>query len=240
MELNLVIDSDLHFTAAGIRADKADHLTKIEKLSESTYIDAIICAGDLTDNGFDGKSFLCWQYGGTEDQVTPLARYIERLQTIAPTYVAMGNHDHYVPWPYLHKGVRNFVKKRHGALLYSWECRGIFKFICLDVYPDAAALKFLKKELKSAAQKMVIIYFHYNVEGAWSDWWTDKEKNAFLAALEPYRKQIKLIICGHRHSNYLIEWEGYNVVSGGGGKLMVCTLLKKDLADDLTVRFEEY
>lgn len=248
--ITLVIDSDLHFKADGIRFDKADHLAKLRQLSD---IDAIICAGDLTNNGFDGKRFLCWPYGGSEDQLSPMAQHIDELQTIAPTYVSMGNHDNYVPWPYIHKGVRDYVVERHGGLRYSWEIKRadhagtlmIFRFICLDLYPDSAGLRYLEAELKANPNKMIVLYFHYNVEGAWSDWWSDAEKKAFLEAIEPHRRRIKLIICGHRHANYHIVWNGYDVVSGAGSRLMVCTISKRNPADtapivDTVVRTREY
>ncbi len=227
MAIRLVIDSDLHFRNGSIRPDKSHHETLIKKLAESEKLDAVICAGDLTEKGYDGKKFMCWQYGGPDDQVTPLRNFVDALQPVVPVYLCEGNHDQYVPWPYLHKGVRDLVHQRHGDSIYSWKMLKEghqYHFICLGVYPDKKARKFLAAELKANPGAKFVIYFHYNVEGAWSDWWTSEEKKMFLDIIEPYRIDIRLIIVGHRHSNYLINWKGYNVVSGASTRLVVCTV----------------
>lgn len=227
MSLNLIIHSDLHFTADGIRPDKASNISTIENMHEP--IDAIICAGDLTHSGHDGKN-VCglWYYGGKQDQVTPLRTYIKKLEEIAPVYLCDGNHDGYVPWPYCHKGVRDLIEERHKSLLYSWDLHKegfakSFHFICLSVYPDKDALKFLKADLKKNTDKYNVIYFHYNIEGRWSDWWTDVEKGAFYETIKDHN--VKLIIVGHSHNNYLVKWNGINVASGAGSKVALCTIL---------------
>ncbi len=235
--LKLIVNSDLHFQRGSIREDKVNHLATIQRINQSEGVDAVICAGDLTNNGFDGKALLCWRYGGTEDQVTPLKEFVDALG--APTYLCEGNHDQYVPWPYLHKGVRDLVVRRHGGRTYAWSLQksGInYRFICLGVYPDKNARKFLLREL-CAHSDNIVIYFHYNLEGQYSDWWSDDEKKRFLAILEPYRARIRLIIVGHRHENYNAIWNGYNVVSGAGSNVLMCTV---DPSNNFTVAVREF
>lgn len=248
--IRLIVDSDLHFTADGPRADKRDHAARIREVAATNSINAIICAGDLTDMGWDGKRFLCWAYGGAEDQVAPLRRWVEGLAAdVAPVYLASGNHDQYVPWPYRHKGVRDFIEQRHGALRYSWRVTApvpiteslemqsalnsilgkappsptiIYHAVCLDVYPDRAGREYLRGVMAAHPDDYFIIYFHFNLEGPYSDWWSDAEKNAFAEVLIGHR--VALIVCGHWHTTALSQWRGYNVAMGAGSKVALVTL----------------
>lgn len=226
--LRLIIDSDLHFTESGIRADKTNHAQVIREIAARHQIDAIICAGDLTDMGWDGKRFLCWRYGGAEDQVTPLRRWVEGLEAdVAPVFLASGNHDQYVPWPYRHKGVRDYIETKHRSLLYNWEyiiSDGVnanstikYRGVCLDVYPDKKAREYLSGVMNKWPNDRYIIYFHYNLEGDYSDWWSDSDKTKFANMLSG--RNIALIICGHLHKNALTKWRGYNVAMGAGSKV---------------------
>lgn len=225
MTLNLIIDSDLHFKNGYIRLDKYNHSDIILDVSTKNNIDAIICAGDLTNNGFSGKHLCCWYYGGTENQITPLLNYVKKIEKVAPVYLCMGNHDTYIPRPYIFNGVETVIKQKYGSLLYSWDLNKndtIYHFICLSIYPDSKAIIFLKSDLEKNKNKTFIIYFHYCITGGWSDWWTDKEKQIFYDVIKNYN--IRLIIVGHRHQNWLDKWEGINVVSGAGSKVLLCTL----------------
>lgn len=236
--LKLIIDSDLHFCDGKIRIDKTDHLAIIKEIHRTENVDAMICMGDLTESGTDGKSFLCWQYGGVDDQVTPLKMFVNKIENEygIKIFLGEGNHDEYVPWPYLHKGVRNMIKARskNNSTIYTesmWrQDRGEieiykYKFIFLGKYPSTKAVDFLSEELRTGlSDDNIIIGFHYNVEGDWSDWWSQNDKINFLHALEPYRKQIRLIVVGHRHENYLLSWHGYNVISGAGSRVVLCKI----------------
>lgn len=241
--LRLIINSDLHFTEAGIRPDKSGHAALAREVVSKTPIDAIICAGDLTDMGWDGRRFLCWAYGGAEDQVTPLRRWVEGLEAdVAPVFLASGNHDQYVPWPYRHKGVRDFIESRHGGLHYNWEIivrlagsdseadgnaddgqnEIRYRGVCLDVYPDKAGRDYLANIIQRHPNDRYIIYFHYNLEGSYSDWWSEDEKQKFADVIAGH--DIALIVCGHYHINSLKKWRGYNVAMGAGSRLAVVTL----------------
>lgn len=225
--LKLIVDSDLHFGQGHIRADKSNHAALIPKIVRDEGVDAVICAGDLTERGWDGKNLLCWHYGGTDNQVAPLKQFIAEIEADVPVYICEGNHDQYVPWPYFHKGVKNLVKERHGGRIYSWGLKKDnikYHFVCLGVYPDEGARAFLRRELESHPGDYIVIYFHYNVDGAYSDWWSVGDKTAFVQILEPHRARISAIIVGHLHANYHKVWNGYNIISGAGSNVLMTTI----------------
>ena len=231
--ISFIVDSDLHFTEKGIRYDKKNHVAKIIDLCKEG-IDAVICPGDLTDHGWNGKKIFGWKYGGKEDEVSPLiTEYIEPISKHTNIYLCKGNHDGYVPWPYLYKPVRNLVKRRHGDILYSFDIKSKrsdtdkVHFICLDIYPDKKALKFLSKDLAKNHLIPTVIFFHFNLAGPYSEWWRSDEKTAFYDRIKDHN--IIAILVGHWHSNYVELWPQdasikFPVISSGGSKLTVCTV----------------
>lgn len=228
--LNLFLDSDIHFSSKGIRSDKQNHLSLMKELSKSISIDAIICAGDLTEHGYDGSKFLCWKFGGDEDQITPLKNYVKEIEKeVTPfIYLCLGNHDKYPLefFPFKNMGVTSYIKQKHGDLVYSWELtKNNVKiyFYCLNLCPSGNSLSYLKKELKERTKTdNIIIYFHYCITGSFSDWWTEEEKEAFYQVIKDHN--ILTIIVGHRHQNWLDKWKEFTVVSGAGSPLMLCQI----------------
>jgi len=214
-----LVNSDLHFNS-DIRNRKKFNVEKIIDLCEKENIDALLCPGDLTNNGWDGSNFLCWPYGGPHDQLTPLKQnYVNPLSKHLPVYLCAGNHDYYVPWPYWHNGVLNYIKNLHGNQRYSFDIKDLH-FICLDKYPDEKGIKFLKKDLENNFNKNIILFFHYNLTGKWSDWWTDEEKDIFHNTIAPYN--IKAICVGHSHISKVTRWRGYKIIAGAGSKIAKC------------------
>lgn len=217
--------SDLHFTDR-IKDNKTDYVEKLTALCEEEGVDAIICAGDLTDNGTNGGSLCCWNYGGKQDQLTPLKeQFVEPLEQHTNVYLCMGNHDTYVPWPYITHPVGNYIKKKHGALRYHFD-HGIARFICLNIYPDKKGLAYLKENLSK--DKSNILFFHYNLTGSFSDWWTKKEKEAFYNTIKDY--PIAGIICGHLHISSTSTWRDITVIQGAGSDIAVCEYGAEGLA----------
>ncbi len=92
-------------------------------------------------------------------------------------------------------------------------------FICLGKYPDKSAIKFLKNDLKSNKDSKIVIFFHYNLTGKWSDWWSEKER--FYNVIKDYN--IKAILVEHAHISRTSEWKDYLVVSAGSKKIAKCT-----------------
>lgn len=226
--ITFVHDSDLHYTPRGLRPEKKSNPQKIIELDP----EFVIVTGDLTENGYDGKSIGCFQYGGDEDQLSPLNReYVKGLEIQGiSVYLCAGNHDRGRKWiPY--KPVQKYVKERHGGLKYSFERCGI-KFICCGEYPKD--LKWLKKELVN--DQPMFIYFHFNLVGKYSDWWSNKEKEKFYQVIK-YYSNLQAIMVGHRHSSQIhTEWKGITVIRSAGRGF---TLINFDTNDNKidSVRF---
>jgi DNA repair exonuclease SbcCD nuclease subunit len=223
------LDSDIHYGSKnnrnnrfGIRDDKINNIENMLKLNNDEPCSAVIVAGDLTDSGYNGAKFLCWNYGGTENQVGLFqVDYIDPLLRVIPTYICEGNHDTYVPWPYVAHPVADLIKARHGALNYSFVINGV-TFLCCGKYPEKSVLPWLREKLESLRGKPVIVWFHYNLWGPYSDFWTEDEKYEFLKVVNPYKSDIKAILTGHIHESYNEKWEGFTVISGGGEGFMIC------------------
>lgn len=218
--------------------------------------DAIIANGDLTDHGFDGKRCLCWRVGGPRDELGEFRRDwlapMDRLLAGAPpgdgtfsataatsrgpgdggarriTRLNVGNHDGYTTRT--RRPAYQLVERRHGGLRYAFTVRkpaGSLMFVCLHEYPDAASLRFLRRQLAGApAGQATVVYFHYNLQGPMSDWWSAAEKDAFAAALVGHN--IVAILVGHLHLSYAEEWRGHRVVSGAGDVMAMCTYDPRD------------
>lgn len=208
--ITFVHDSDIHFTDKGPRSDKKLNPDKIIELNP----DFTIVTGDLTDNGYDGKSIGCFKYGGFSDQLSPLKdNYVHKLEDNGiPVYLCPGNHDRGRP-NICYKAVHRYIIKRHGGLKYSFERNGI-KFICCGEYPDD--LKWLKKQLKKANDRPIFIYFHFNLIGPFSNWWSEKEKDKFYQVIKDY-PNLQAILVGHWHrSENHTKWNNIRVIRSSG------------------------
>ncbi len=161
----------------------------------------VLMAGDLTDHGLARE----WQqfaavYG--RDGTDGLLRY--------PLYEGTGNHDRYVP---LLRPVLDAVRKRHGRLTYSWDWSDVH-LVCLDEYPDAANRRWLVRDLAAVGRRRpVVIYFHFNLVGPFSQWWPRREKEAFARAIDGYN--VVGIFHGHFHYSQHYAWKGWDVYNVG-------------------------
>lgn len=66
----------------------------------------------------------------------------------------------------------------------------------------------------------VVIFFHYNITGPHSDWWSAGGKEAFYEVIKPTPKKGYRVCCvavGHQHRSYIEKWRDVSVVSGAGG-----------------------
>ena len=219
MSITFLVDSDLHFKHE-IISTKTNNVNKIITLAQKEKINALICPGDLTDNGWDGAHFTCWKYGGDYDQLTPYKEQYEKpISKHIPIYECAGNHDYYVPPPHIHHGVLDYIKSKHGGLRYSFDIDKLH-FIALDRYPDKDGMNFLKDDIKKHKDKDIIIFFHYNLTGPYSEWWSEDEKEKFYEVIKYYK--VKALLVGHLHSSMLSEWKGYKVILAGGPKIAKC------------------
>jgi hypothetical protein len=93
--------------------------------------------------------------------------------------------------------------------------------ICLGLYPNKETCdNFLTDELKFVSKK--IIFFHFNLEGPFSDWWSDSEKEYFYNTIQPYLGEIICIVVGHCHVTYDHLWKNIRVLSGAGSLPLIC------------------
>jgi 3',5'-cyclic AMP phosphodiesterase CpdA len=159
---------------------------------------AILVAGDLTESG-DAASFeeFLAAYGSLP----------------FPLYEATGNHDRGPP---LLRPVLLGVARRHGSLTYSFDL-GPLRVICLDRYPDRRNLAWLATDLAPIPpDRPLVLFFHYPPCGPYSDWWTEKEKAAFVRAVEGRR--VIAVFCGHWHGSSHTVWNGLDVYNVGSPK----------------------
>jgi len=161
----------------------------------------VLMAGDLTDGGSKAqwREFVA-HYGLTGKD--------GRLRF--PLYECTGNHDRHA---FLFRPVLDGVKRRHGSLTYSWDWDDVH-LVSLDCYPDAANLRWLKRDLAQVGTvRPVALFFHYPLLGPYSDWWKQTEKNAFRDAIRGYN--VIAIFHGHYHGSGRYKWEGYDVYNVG-------------------------
>jgi len=206
--LTFIHDSDLHYgkNDLGPRTIKESHPESIVS-SEAQFV---IVTGDLTDNGYDGARIGPIRYGGDVDQITPLLEnYVKPIEKSGKeVYLCAGNHDRgkTTLWIFHHPAVKYLIRKRHGGFKYTFR-KGDLKFICCGECPKD--IMWLKKQLRDQDQP-TIIFFHFNLKGPYSDWWTQKQKDAFYNAIKDYK--IVAILVGHHHITKVTEWKGIKVI----------------------------
>ena len=203
-------DSDLHYGKVkdlDPRKGKEKHPASIVA-SEAAFV---IVTGDLTNNGYDGAKIGCFHYGGDNNQVKALMDdYVDPIEKAGKdVYLCPGNHDRGKKtfFFFRHRPMYKRIRKRHGETKYTFH-RGGLKFICCGKYPKD--LKWLAKQLEDIKEP-TILFFHFNLIGPYSDWWSDEEKDAFYELVKDYT--IIAILVGHHHITKITDWNGITVLS---------------------------
>lgn len=224
MSVEFIIDSDQQFTnikgKAQIGIHKSDLTTsKILRACRSRKISAVISAGDLTDHGYDAKNYwCCFKNGDVNEFEGFLEHYYEPIQlTGTPLLLCAGNHDTYTNFPH-RKPVFDFIKEVYGDLYYHKKIDGINYFSC-HMYPTREICEWLKNEILNT-NGPIIIFFHYNLQGAYSDWWQDSEKEYFWNTISPFKHRIICIINGHLHSTVIEKWKGVQYCIAGASEVI--------------------
>jgi predicted phosphodiesterase len=239
--LKFIIVSDTHYTINGIRPDKQDNVSKILSTND---IDCVLAVGDLTDVGADG-SVDCVQGScvKTNDELGSLRKnFVDVIDKHIDVYMCHGNHDTYTIGFWLNicncclsqknYPVTNYIKdynRRHKIDYYHENCymfkKKNIRFISLGLYPDSSAIQFLKNVKifsDTIFSEKIVIFFHFNMEGQYSDWWSDVEKETFYDTIKDLN--ILCICVGHRHETYSnIYWKNIRVLSGAGVNSLICT-----------------
>ncbi len=211
-------------------------------LGEIDDVRGIIMAGDITQNGRDGRVFSNDEYG----------EFVKRYglcgnnEVKYPMYEGYGNHD-YFEWdnifyriPGEHPvvdsvAIRNDYRSNLTNIApgmdghYSWEWDNIH-FIQLNLAPSDTvptyevgkfrnprnALTFMKNDLDEhvvGTDKKVIIISHY---GPW-EWreWDDAHIEELCIVMKNYSPHIIAYIHGHSHSTSVYDWCEITIFNSG-------------------------
>ena len=198
----------------------------IKEMQNDENIKLALIVGDLVDHGWADPRFSCcgccnfineWQ-GFQQKWIIPL---ISQIGT-SNIYLCAGNHEKILDYRKIYcKSAYKKVKKStlgmyksSNDINYYFEREGVF-FICCGIYPDFDICLWLDELLLWIGQRPVIIFFHYNIKGKYSEFWTDNEKQTFYDLIQKYN--IKAIINGHIHKSSAYLWNNkIQVVNVGG------------------------
>jgi len=159
----------------------------------------VLFTGDMTDNGHLEEFAEFEKVYGRTGRDGLLA---------FPVFEAIGNHDLNSESP-----IKKRVTERHGAINYAWDWEDL-RLVCLDMYPDEKTLGWLTQKLARAGrQHPLILFFHYSLEGPYSDFWEESEKDAFAHSLSGYN--VLAVFHGHEHHVGHYHWRGHAVFRPG-------------------------
>lgn len=210
-DVTFFVAADTHFGFRNIAALNRAQIAAMNALPGTAYPArvggvvaaprGVLIAGDLTEGGTAAQ----WRQFAAHYGLTGAEGVLKY-----PVYEGTGNHDRDL---IVLRPVLDGVRKRHGALTYSWDWHDLH-VVCLDLYPNATNLRWLKRDLAAVGPKLpVVIYFHYSLLGPFSDWWSDREKEAFRRAIAPFN--VVGIFHGHFHWSGHYRWAGYDVYNVG-------------------------
>jgi len=214
--------------------------TQVQSLDIKTNIvlqkispdDIVIIPGDLTEKGVGQVNnpihrylayCACFRKEGDipEDNQFRIFRekYLHPLdEKSKDVFFCNGNHDTYTQKWWGEQDVAKFIKKRYGGLHYMKKCNGIFVF-SLSIYPNKKRIKWFESKLAKTTEPFVV-FFHYNIEGPFSDWWSDDLKSMFLSVLQKHKERCVFIAEGHYHSSYFKYLKDFLVVNGAGNAVV--------------------
>ncbi len=193
---------------------KAQLPKMLEVIDDFNDVSLVVLAGDLTDTGHD------WQFQQFSNEwLIPLVNAGVNI------FLAHGNHDTYLDHWYEKKAVLDYIKKTYGNLHYSFNIEGVH-FVCCGKYPEGTKSSscclpsckktWLKKDLEKVGKMTpIVIFFHYNIVGNFSDWWTQEEKDEFYDTIEDYN--ILCVFTGHWHYTFTHMWREQIPVACVGG-----------------------
>jgi len=203
-------------------------------LREIREDDVVLVPGDLTDKGVvKGDSFFhrylvfcaCAREEGhvpPRDQLrtfhdTVVAPLSERCKNVL---VCVGNHDEYTQTWWGHQYPAAYVKDRHGGPVYAKTCNGVH-VLCLSKYPTRANTEWMDAKL-AATRSPFCVFFHFNTQGPYSDWWSPEDKERFLGTLRKYGDRCAFVAEGHVHHSYADHvWHGFRTINGSGEEAVV-------------------
>ncbi|MGV8962991.1 MAG: PQQ-binding-like beta-propeller repeat protein [Candidatus Saccharimonadaceae bacterium] len=151
----------------------------------------VIVSGDVTEFGSDAELSIA---KGILDQLK------------VPVYVVPGNHDS--NWS--ESGTNSFLKI-FGTETFGFEYNG-YKFFGLPSGPNMRmgpgqipreGITWLQQELKNTDKNTPLVFVnHYPMDNSLNNWFE------VMDALKPYN--VKVMMCGHGHTNKAFNFEGVN------------------------------
>jgi UDP-2,3-diacylglucosamine pyrophosphatase LpxH len=241
----LVIFGDIHCGNSGIYPNKQNILKKILLFLSNNPETVILITGDLTDDGY-GKGTCCFFPCATsnncsnEDQSdTFITQVYEPIANITNrVFCCHGNHDEgnsAYSYPII-----DWIKKTYNSTkngFYNFQLNNLM-FVCLGKYPDKEALLYLSQViLQSGTDKPYVLFFHYNIVGEWSQFWTDIEKQNFLSFIDENKLNVSCICHGHIHATYnsVIQTPNQtNLITLCGSSLDSCIVVDIDDVGKIT------
>jgi cytolysin (calcineurin-like family phosphatase) len=231
-DVTFFVAGDAHFGALGMSERNRQIVEQMNSLVGRAYPDAmggrveeprgLLFMGDMTDSS-------------QEEDWREFERTYGRDGLLrVPVFEAIGNHDFIGDSP-----IPPHVRRRHGGLVYSWDWEGVH-FVCLDLHPDTQNLAWLARDLKKRDRASpLVIFFHYSIEGPYSEFWKAEDKDALAKALEG--RNVLAIFHGHFHRAGHYEWRGLDVFLPGSPRHSSHAFLVVRLtADRLGVAFWDF
>ncbi len=211
--ITFFVASDTHFGVPGIEERNRRLIEELNGLPGLEYPAelggrvetprGVLITGDLTDYSTEEqwRSFESL-YGLTGKD--GLLRF--------PVKEALGNHDFMGDSP-----VVKHIVRRHGGIAYSFDWDDLH-VACLGMYPSADRIRWLEDDLRKVAPgRPVVVFFHYGIDGPWSQSWESQEEREELArVLSGHR--VAAIFHGHAHQAGSYRWREYDVFRPGSPK----------------------
>jgi predicted phosphodiesterase len=179
----------------------------------------VLFPGDLTSHGWNACLFnyiikKIFFPKETYKYVKELGKFIDTYITPLEnndirTFSVMGNHDTYTG-PIL--PVKCWIKKKHGYTYYKKSYNNNLDIFGLDIYPTKNICDWLTTVIDD--NKYSMLFFHYPVQGPYSNWWPEEDKEYFYNTIR--NRKILMIACGHYHKTEKYMWRGFQIVNAGG------------------------
>jgi 3',5'-cyclic AMP phosphodiesterase CpdA len=212
-DITFFVASDTHFGVPGIEERNRRLIDELNGLPGLEYPAPIagrvgtprgvLITGDLTDYSTEEQWQAFEQFYGLTGR-DGLLKF--------PVKEALGNHDFMGDSPV----VKNIVR-RHGGIAYSFDWDDLH-VACLGMYPSAARLRWLEDDLRAVpVARPVVVFFHYGIDGPWSQSWESQEEREQLARILSGRR-VAAIFHGHAHHAGAYRWRGYDVFRPGSPK----------------------
>jgi len=227
--LRFSIDGDIHAniingTETLRKGERDDYPLRLTRLNNYYPLDFHLALGDLTENGYGASGCSCFGSAPRPNQVRVLhEKYVQPIRDSGiTTYMTLGNHDmgstdaqNYVAREM--NCYNNLIFDRWSSSRYDFHHKNVH-FISLGIYPTASNRKWLSTILGDDLEQPRVIFYHYNTcTEPYSDFWTQKDKDAFGEVIRGYN--ILCICNGHYHASQYGKWKGIPVIKGSGSTI---------------------